>query len=136
MGKTSIGKKQSILNKPNPLEATSVATKMGALPFLNSAQQKMDKIILLTSIEVLKVCQKYTFTKQYEERVVSLWSLLDEPFKIASQYVQDAQSLLHNLQQLLKACFYLKSVLRKTVFLLFSSSEHTQDQAQGRAASA
>ena len=109
---------------------------MGALPFLNSAQQKMDKIILLTSIEVLKVCQKYTFTKQYEERVVSLWSLLDEPFKIASQYVQDAQSLLHNLQQLLLACFYLKPVLRKTVFRLFSSSEHTQDQAKGRAASA
>lgn len=69
------------------------------------------------------------------ERVVSLWSLLAEPFKTASQYVQDAQSLLHNLQQLLLACFYLKPVL-KTVFLLFSSSEHTQDQAQGRAASA
>lgn len=73
---------------------------------------------------------------QNNERVVSLLSLLAAPFKIASQYVQDAQSLLHNLQQLLLACLYLKPVLRKTVFLLFSSSEHTQDQAQRRAASA
>lgn len=59
------------------------------------------------------------YLHKHEMRVVSLWSLLAEAFKIASRYVQDAQSLLHNLQQLLLACFYLKPVLRKPVFLLF-----------------
>ena len=57
------------------------------------------------------------YLHKHEKRVVSLWSLLAEAFKIASQYVQDAQFLLQNLQQLLLACFYLKPVLRKTVFL-------------------
>lgn len=59
------------------------------------------------------------YLQKHEMRVVSLWSLLAEAFKIASWYVQDAQSLLHNLQQLLLACIYLKPVLRKPVFLLF-----------------